>query len=236
MSRPRGKRLIPVCVVASHPLVMRYVLSQLRHSKKVCPVALHDAGSHRFRPLVYLVDCSALPLLLGECLARLRLVSEPARFLVIDESPLDASTIIRLGIHGFLTYADIDEALLPAILAVGNGKTWFQEDLLQQYMHKMVITNNGTLAHRSRLTLRESEIMELVKRRLSNHEIAAQLGVRDSTVKFHISNLFSKLQVTNRRDLLNKHDAIDRWEKLLVYSAIRDRDSSQTTKQSNKPQ
>ena len=233
MSRPRGKRLISVCVVASHPLVMRYVLTQLRHSKKVRPVALHDASSHRFRPLVYLVDCSALPFLLSECLARLRLVSEPARFLVIDESPLDASTIIRLGIHGFLTYADFDDALLPAILAVGNGKTWFQEDLLQQYMHKMVITNNGTLAHRSHLTPRESEIMELVKRRLSNHEIAAQLGVRNSTVKFHISNLFSKLQVTNRRDLLNKHEAIDRWEKLLVYSAIRDRDSSQTTKQSN---
>ena len=51
------------------------------------------------------------------------------------------------------------------------------------------------LAH---LSPREIEILHLLARGLSNKEIGAQLGVVEGTVKIHITNIFSKLGVSDR--------------------------------------
>jgi len=48
------------------------------------------------------------------------------------------------------------------------------------------------------LTGREHEVLVLVEQHLTNPEIAARLGLRPKTVRNHISNIFTKLQVTDR--------------------------------------
>lgn len=57
---------------------------------------------------------------------------------------------------------------------------------------------------RQTTTRREDEILELVRRRLSNREIADLLQIRVSTVKFRLSNILSKLHARNRHDLADK--------------------------------
>jgi ATP/maltotriose-dependent transcriptional regulator MalT len=57
------------------------------------------------------------------------------------------------------------------------------------------------------MTKRETEIVELIRHRLSNKEIANILNVAEVTVKFHVSNIFSKASVDRRRDLLALIDA-----------------------------
>ena len=51
------------------------------------------------------------------------------------------------------------------------------------------------------LTARETQILQLVIRRLSNQEIADALGIKERTVRFHIFNIFNNLRVENRGDL-----------------------------------
>ena len=48
------------------------------------------------------------------------------------------------------------------------------------------------------LTPRERDVLELVALGLSNHAIAARLGISDHTVKFHLASIFCKLDVTTR--------------------------------------
>jgi pimeloyl-ACP methyl ester carboxylesterase/DNA-binding CsgD family transcriptional regulator len=48
------------------------------------------------------------------------------------------------------------------------------------------------------LTSREAEVLDLIARGLDNSEIAARLGVSGKTLRNHITNIFSKLQVTSR--------------------------------------
>jgi len=48
------------------------------------------------------------------------------------------------------------------------------------------------------LTSREREVLTLIARGRTNREIAADLCVSEKTVKTHISNIFSKLQVSER--------------------------------------
>jgi DNA-binding NarL/FixJ family response regulator len=51
---------------------------------------------------------------------------------------------------------------------------------------------------RTELTERETEIVQLVGKGLSNAEVGRRLLVTEQTVKFHLSNIFRKLNVTNR--------------------------------------
>ncbi len=70
------------------------------------------------------------------------------------------------------------------------------------------------------LTPRESQILELVKRRLSNKEIAGIRRVQESTVKFHLSNIFSKLRVPNRQALIDTDGTRLGWPGLALLNGL----------------
>ena len=52
------------------------------------------------------------------------------------------------------------------------------------------------------LTLREREIIGLIGKGLSNKDIADRLCISDITVRHHLTNIYSKLDVSNRQKLL----------------------------------
>jgi DNA-binding NarL/FixJ family response regulator len=219
---------IYVLVVAPHLLVAQYLLTLLSEEPAIRAVPFDSPGSSKIarKPSVLLVDCSGLPLPLCEFLPRLRPRDSDGRFVVLDEEVMDADRMVQLGIHGFLPYSDVAKALIPALRAVAQGKTWIRTEVLQEYMCKTLIAHNGGFPHGNGLTRRESVTLELVKRRMSNNEIAGILGLRESTVKFHISNLFSKLQVKNRRDLFKREEAVHLWNKLLLLHSSARRESA----------
>lgn len=66
-------------------------------------------------------------------------------------------------------------------------------------------TNKGSppkeKPEKSELTEREKVIVQLIQNGLKNREIAEELGVSINTIKSHISSIFSKLQVSSRKEL-----------------------------------
>src|SRR3984957_21035738 len=62
-------------------------------------------------------------------------------------------------------------------------------------MLKDVLTQKG-LSHR------EAEVAELVSKGLSNKEVASQLFVTEKTVKFHLTNIYKKMSVKSRAQLI----------------------------------
>ena len=50
------------------------------------------------------------------------------------------------------------------------------------------------------LTERELEVLGLLARGLANKQIAVELGISEHTVKFHVSSIYTKLNVTNRTE------------------------------------
>ena len=56
------------------------------------------------------------------------------------------------------------------------------------------------MARRAGLTPREAEIVRAVANGMSNKEIAKELWVSVQTVKFHLTNIYRKLQISNRTE------------------------------------
>ena len=52
------------------------------------------------------------------------------------------------------------------------------------------------------LSNREAEVAELVSKGLSNKEVANQLFVTEKTVKFHLVNIYKKMNVKSRAQLI----------------------------------
>lgn len=54
------------------------------------------------------------------------------------------------------------------------------------------------------LSERESEVLGLLSKGLANKQIALQLGISEHTVKFHVSSIYQKLNVTNRTEAVRE--------------------------------
>jgi DNA-binding NarL/FixJ family response regulator len=64
-------------------------------------------------------------------------------------------------------------------------------------------TENEPL-ERGPLTERESEVIGLLAKGLANKQIALSLGISEHTVKFHVSSIYTKLNVTNRTEAVRE--------------------------------
>jgi DNA-binding NarL/FixJ family response regulator len=103
------------------------------------------------------------------------------------------------GVWGLVPYDECQEQLARAVRQVAEGQLWFAPSVIERWMQMTspVATPWGTLP----LTHRERQVMELLLRRMSNREIGAILRISERTVKFHVGNILTKLQVTSRREL-----------------------------------
>jgi DNA-binding NarL/FixJ family response regulator len=214
---------IRICIIASHLLAAQHLLRLLEKEKEFVACRFDCVGRLKYAQavIVFLIDCVGLPLSIDQCLSRLRFCNAGNRFVLLDEHPLEIDRMLQLGIHGFLTHADVQRKLVSTIRAVAAGRTWISASLAREFVQKRLVTHNGGFEHKNGLTPRENAIIELLRRRMSNSEIAGLLAIRDSTVKFHVSNIFSKLQIKSRRDL-QKEDALNLWNMLLHSSPSRD--------------
>ncbi len=88
------------------------------------------------------------------------------------------------------------EELVEAIRKAYAGRSTLAPEAAQALIHST--TRADRLGHD--LTNREREVLALMSRGLSNVEIAERLVISHSTVKFHVSNILSKLQATSRTE------------------------------------
>ena len=105
---------------------------------------------------------------------------------------------MRAGARGYvLKGADQDE-MLRAIRAVARGEALFGPAIAARLMSFFQPTPSLAAAAFPELTEREIDVLKLLAKGSSNQEIADSLVVSVKTVRNHLSNIFSKLQVADR--------------------------------------
>jgi DNA-binding NarL/FixJ family response regulator len=106
-----------------------------------------------------------------------------------------------MGAHGYVPHAEVSNALVRAIFLVAANELWVPHNAFMEFLREASSVLRKDTRDCQTTTPRENEILELVRIRLSNREIAELLQIRVSTVKFHLSNILSKMQAKSRRDL-----------------------------------
>ena len=110
-----------------------------------------------------------------------------------------ASVLIRSGISGVFRKHDSAALLAQGIREVMAGKVWFDQEQLQTALRKE--TPHQETASKS-FTEREQQVLSGVFEGLANKEIAARLGVSESSVKATLQQLFSMTGVRTRSQLV----------------------------------
>ncbi|GAA0907156.1 response regulator [Virgisporangium aurantiacum] len=125
----------------------------------------------------------------------------PPKVLVLTTFDLDeyVYAALRAGACGFLLKDAGPERLLQAIATVAAGDMLFAPSVVRKLVEANASRPAAPRPHTLRdLTARETEVLELVARGLSNPEIADRLGLSEATVKTHVNRIMSKLHLASR--------------------------------------
>lgn len=157
-------------------------------------VAAHD-------PDVALVDIR-MPQMDGIEATRRITESYATRVLILTTFDIDAYVLdaLRAGASGFILKDVTAQRLVEGVRIVGEGSMLLgptvTRRLIEDFSGAAPVATYSGLSHR--LTPRESEVLGLLGRGLSNAEIAAHLVLATETVKSHVSEVLRKLELRDR--------------------------------------
>ncbi len=118
---------------------------------------------------------------------------------------------LRAGARGYVLKGAGPAEMVRAVQVIGDGEAIFSSGVAQRVIGFFSSPRPSAPAF-PELTEREREILALIARGRSNPEIAASLTLTLKTVRNHVSNIFSKLQVADRAEaiLLAREAGLDR--------------------------
>lgn len=108
---------------------------------------------------------------------------------------------LRAGASGFLLKRARPEELIAAVHTIAAGDSLLSLSVTRRVIDSMARQPTPGLADEAKLdalTPREREVLQLIARGLSNREIAAALGVEESTIRTHVKRILLKLELRDR--------------------------------------
>ena len=119
--------------------------------------------------------------------------------LTMSEDDDSVFAAMRAGARGYLVKGSDTDEVVAAILAVGRGDAIFGPSVAQRilsFLTKPLSVYDEQMF--PELSQREREVLDLIATGVSNSDIARRLSLSPKTVRNHVSNVFTKLQVADR--------------------------------------
>ncbi|MCR8969091.1 response regulator transcription factor [Facklamia sp. 7083-14-GEN3] len=123
----------------------------------------------------------------------------PEAKIIIVTSFLDDEKVypaIEAGAQSYILKTSSAKEIADAIRSTYQGKSVMQDEVTQKMLNRE--TEEKQVHLHDDLTNREREVLELIARGYSNQAIAEELFITLKTVKTHVSNILSKLEVDDR--------------------------------------
>jgi DNA-binding NarL/FixJ family response regulator len=190
---------IRVFCVDDHPVVLDGVATIISLQPDMALAGMAATGSEaleRFvesRADVALVDLR-LPDMTGfELIRRIKVMSPNARVIVLSsqEGDVDIQRAMDAGAQGYVAKGMVRGELLEVIRSVHAGKRRLPAAVAQTLAEHMADEP---------ISPRELEVLSLMAAGKRNKEIAGELSIAEDTVKMHVRNILSKLQVSDRTE------------------------------------
>lgn len=199
---------ISVLIADDHSIVRQGLKQILELEKDITVIAQASNGGEAIKlakeckPDVILMDIN-MPGINGlQAIKELKQENTTSRIIVltIHEDREYLFKTLQMGAEGYVLKDAETSVLISAIRSVYNGQSYIQPNLTKELVKEF---NRVTLHEKEKtddnnLTSREVEVLGLIAEGMINKEIAKQLYISEKTVKNHVSNIFKKLDVSDR--------------------------------------
>lgn len=195
--------MIKVLLIDDHEMVRLGVSSYLSIQEDIKVVGEAENGQIGYekalelRPDVILMDL-VMEVMDGIESTKAILKEWPEARILIVTSFLDDEKVypaIEAGAAGYLLKTSSAHEIAEAIRATYRGERVMEPEVSNKLADR--VANHQFLLHED-LTNREKEVLQLIAQGKSNQEIADELFITLKTVKTHVSNILSKLEVEDR--------------------------------------
>ena len=196
---------ISLAVIDDHPLFREGVIRSLTEMDGFSIVGEGSSKEDALRiamqqrPDILLLDISmpgggldALSLILGQ------IPDQKIVMLTVSEASDDVMTALKSGAKGYVLKGVGSRTLADILRGIAAGDSYVAPTLSAR-----LISENGTGSRAnpfSALTDREREVLELASAGLSNKHIGLKLDLHEKTIKHHMTQIFTKLEVSNRTE------------------------------------
>lgn len=189
--------MIRVLLVDDHPVVREGLRAMIETQTDMMVVGEGENGAeaieafHSLHPDILLLDLK-LPDMDGVNVIEVIRETQPnARIIVLTTyvGDVQARRALRAGAMGYLLKASLRRDLRESIRAVHSGSIKVQPEVAADLAQHEAA---------ERLTQREMEVLRVIASGLSNKLVADRLGIREDTVKAHVTNILSKLKANDR--------------------------------------
>ncbi len=195
----KDTRKIRVLCVDDHPIVREGMAAIINLQPDMALAGAAATGGEaleqfiELRPDVALVDLQ-LPDMSGfDLIKKIKAKSPNARIIVLSshEGDVDIQRAMEAGAQGYVAKGLVREELLETIRSVHAGKRRLPAAVAQKLAEHMADEP---------ISPRELEVLSLMAGGKRNKEIAGELTIAEDTVKMHVRNILSKLQVNDRTE------------------------------------
>jgi DNA-binding NarL/FixJ family response regulator len=199
MPSPSRQKVLKLLLVDDHAVVRSGLANMLSAHKGLTVLAEVGDGEAALRmarellPDVVLLDL-VMPGMEGiECLKQLKALRVEVKVLMLTSSDIgvDVRAAMNAGADGYVTKTVSSAELIEAIQTVARGERFVSDEV------------RGLLDDHEagiQLTLREFEVLQLLRKGMSNPDIGSILGITPRTAKAHVAALLVKLKAHDRAE------------------------------------
>ena len=195
---------VQVLIVDDHPMMRKGLRSFLEVTRGLECVGEAESGEEaievciQLSPHVAIMDMM-MPGMGGVAATRvLRERCPQTRVIALTSfaEPRLVQEAVNAGATGYLLKNVSASELADAVFAAAEGRTMMGPEAVQALVQ--MATDPRPIG--SDLTSREREILVLLAKGMTNHEIAQRTAISEATVRFHVGNILGKLEVGNRTE------------------------------------
>jgi DNA-binding NarL/FixJ family response regulator len=201
---------IQLVIVDDHPIVL-HGLKRLFESTEgfdvveCCSSADEALAAIRRRPFDVMLLDLRMPGRTGLDVLRAAAAEKPgAKTVLLTAAITDDEVVeaVRLGAKGVVMKESSPETLIECVRRVHAGEPWIDREAMGRAFDRVLQREQATREAGKVLTPREIEIVRMITQGLRNKAIAERLSISEGTVKIHLHNIYEKLGVDGRLELM----------------------------------
>jgi len=164
------------------------------------PEVLEKTYSPSAFDIVLICDQSGIPLV--DLIRNVRLLFAESKLIALNVEQTNLLEVIEAGAQGYVFKDQAFTELIKTIDSVQRNQFRCSSQIAESVFNRVAVLSRMRDDHNGKLSPRETEILESIAAGLSNKDISQQLGITPCTVKNHVHNILTKLQVRRRQDAI----------------------------------